>query len=111
MEVERLIRQLMNDTAINEQSKEITPNSTFLKLTSVNSGNDLTVQYNDKGIICVYFRNSQFYDEPDDVLVEIIKAIAQGDVGLRENKDGLVYYVAQLDNGTIIEPTRHTESY
>lgn len=60
MEIGTKIEKLINEQKIALARREIVSDYTFDDLTVIGNDDDFTLQYNSKGIVTIYYRNSQY---------------------------------------------------
>lgn len=104
MEIIQTINTLVRDGTLKRLGADASNGYVFDELLTVNNHTRFTIQSNDRGIVAVYYKNSQFYDIPDESLERVVHALIRGDIVVCEDSEGIIYYAAAVDDNTIIEP-------
>lgn len=105
MEIDKTIGKLVENGLISVKSEKLESTYKLLELENLNKDN-ITVQYNAKGIVSIYYKNSQFYDESDEVLLEVLESLARERIIPLIDADDNVYYSVKLSGGNVQNPER-----
>lgn len=107
MEIDSLLQFLTTEKLVRVTKQLNSGGYTFVDLLILQSKQNLTLQYNSKGLVSVYYINNQFYDIPDKTLLGIIQSIAEGRVVNHIDRKGVPYVTVSVDSHDIA-PTRYT---
>lgn len=103
--INAIIQKLVDDGLLTVPSVEKASGLDFLEF-KTQAGENVTVQCNERGLVGIYYKNSQFYDESDETLARVLSELAKGRAVLLEDNDGYIYYGVKLQDGKMLQPER-----